>query len=146
VASLASIDPTPPPSWGRMLSWEEVRSLHAAGHEIGSHSCSHALLPQLPALGDELAGSKRAIERELGAPVRSFCYPNGDHDRRVRDATEAAGYANAVTTRWGRNRPDADGYTLARCDMDLRRFRDRRGHISAVRTAMRLGGLQPGLA
>ena len=85
------------------------------------------------------------IEREVGAPVPSFCYPNGDHDRRVRDATEAAGYENAVTTAWGRNRLDDDAFTLVRCDMDLRRFTDRHDRFSPARTAMRLGGLQPGL-
>ena len=35
------------PPWARMMTWDEVRALHAAGHEIGSHSTTHPRLVQL---------------------------------------------------------------------------------------------------
>ena len=90
--------------------------------------------------------SKHTLERELDTTVGSFAYPNGDHDDHVVAATRAAGYENAVTTAWGRSGPDTDPMQLARCHIDLDHFVDRRGRCSRARTAMRLGGLQPGLA
>jgi peptidoglycan/xylan/chitin deacetylase (PgdA/CDA1 family) len=148
LASLARDRGHDPPSWGRLMTWDEVRALHAEGHEVGSHSLSHTLLPQLAVdeITREIAGSKAAIERELGAPITSFCYPNGDQDATCRDLARAAGYVNAVSTAWGRNRADADPFALARCDIDVRRFRDRRGRLSEARAGLRLGGLQPGLS
>ena len=146
-ALLGATGPVDPP-WARMMTWDELRALHGAGHEIGSHSISHPLLVQLDddELETELVQSKRTLERELSTTITSFAYPNGDHDDRVTAATKAAGYENAVTTTWGRNRPDADPMRLARCHIDLDHFVDRRGRCSRARTAMRLGGLQPGLA
>jgi len=136
------------PDWGRLMSWDEIRTLHRQGHEIGSHSMSHTLLPQLDdaAIHYEVADSKAAIEAALQAPVTSFCYPNGDNDSRARQAAAAAGYDNGVSTRWGRNRVDANPYVLARCDWDARRSRDRQDRPSVPRVAMRLGDLQPGLS
>lgn len=135
------------PEWGRLMTWDEIRQLDQAGHEIGSHSMSHELLPQLDAdrVAFEVTRSREAIEEQIQKPVESFCYPNGSHDPTSRQAASAAGYRNAVTTAWGVNGRDADPYALARCDFDAARFRDRRGDLSPARTAMRLTGLQPGL-
>ena len=132
------------PAWARLMTLEEVRALAQQGHEIGSHSMSHELLPQLDddALRHEVEGSKAALEEVVQQPVRSFCYPNGDNDARTRAAVAAAGYENAVTTAWGRNAPTADPFGLVRCHVDAERFRDRRGEPSPERAAMRLGALQ----
>jgi len=82
----------------RCMDWDGVRKLATAGWEIGSHSVSH---PDLPSLGDaelreELIGSKRRCEEELQRPCRSLAYPFSAHDRRVMEATRAAGYESAV--------------------------------------------------
>jgi peptidoglycan/xylan/chitin deacetylase (PgdA/CDA1 family) len=76
------------------MSWDEIRSLRAAGWEIGSHSASHPHLTQLDdaALTEELTRSKRACETELGRACTSIAYPYGDVDRRVIAAAAAAGY------------------------------------------------------
>jgi peptidoglycan/xylan/chitin deacetylase (PgdA/CDA1 family) len=81
------------------LTWEELRGLDAAGWEIGSHTCSHPHLQQLPdtELARELEESKARIEAELGKPCTSLAYPYGDWDERVRAAAEAAGYRAAGT-------------------------------------------------
>jgi peptidoglycan/xylan/chitin deacetylase (PgdA/CDA1 family) len=44
------------------------------------------------ALAAELSASKAAIEAITGEPCRTFAYPFGLHDARVRAATQAAGY------------------------------------------------------
>jgi peptidoglycan/xylan/chitin deacetylase (PgdA/CDA1 family) len=78
-----------------MLSVAEMRFMHTAGVEFGSHTRSHPdALPQLSAheLRDELAGSRRDLEAILDAPVDLFAYPHSRHDARVEAAVAAAGY------------------------------------------------------
>lgn len=128
------------PAWDGMLGWDDLRALRAAGHEIGSHSHSH---PLLPGCGDaelerELELSKRALERALGAEIDSFCYPNGDWDPRVRDAVHKAGYARAVTTAHGWNARGDSDFTLRRCDLSFVHCADRFGRVSPARLAWRL--------
>ncbi len=61
------------------LTWDEVHEMVNLGHEIGSHTVSHAdfgaINPQ-EAL-DELTQSRITLEQELGKPVRWFAYPFG---------------------------------------------------------------------
>ncbi len=128
------------PAWAGMMSWSEVRALAAEGHEIGSHSMSHVLLPQCDegTLDHEAARSKAIIEERIERPVESFCYPNGDSDARVVAAVRRAGYQRAVTTRAGTNGPRAPTFTLSRCDMDPRRLCDRAGALSPSVLQLRL--------
>jgi peptidoglycan/xylan/chitin deacetylase (PgdA/CDA1 family) len=79
---------------GRVLLREEAGELAGLGFELGAHSMHH---PDLVAVDDatlraELAESKAQVEALTGAPCRTFAYPFGSHDARVRAATEAAGY------------------------------------------------------
>jgi peptidoglycan/xylan/chitin deacetylase (PgdA/CDA1 family) len=136
-----------PPRWGRLMEWSEVRALAERGHEIGSHSVSHELMPQLDddALAHESGASKERIETAIGAQVSSYCYPNGSSDARCEAAVAHAGYRNAVTTRWGANTREDSPFGLKRCDVDARALRGRNGHLSRQRLAFRLSGYYPGL-
>lgn len=83
----------------RCMGWDELRELHSAGWEIGSHTETH---PRLGRLGDdelvrELQGSKRRCEEEIGVPCTSFAYPYSDLTPRVVDAVGNAGYTIAAT-------------------------------------------------
>jgi peptidoglycan/xylan/chitin deacetylase (PgdA/CDA1 family) len=135
------------PRWDGMMGWDELRQMAAEGHEIGSHSTSHPILPSCDddRLRQETAGSRQAIEAALGAPIESFCYPNGDHDDRVVAAVEAAGYRYAVTTLWGRVDRGASPLRLHRCDIQGATARRSTGGLSSSRLAWRLSGLHPGL-
>lgn len=134
------------PDWAGMMSWDQIRELHAAGHEIGSHSLTHPLLPDLDgdALRDEIVTSRSRLAAATGAEVASFCYPNGSYDGRCLAAVRDAGYTCAVTTAWGLNRLESP-YELKRCDMDFSRLQSRRGEFSRARLYLRLSGLSPGL-
>jgi peptidoglycan/xylan/chitin deacetylase (PgdA/CDA1 family) len=82
----------------RCMSWDDLRSLVAAGWEIGSHTATH---PKLTSLADaeldlELASSKARCEEEIQRPCEALAYPFSDHDRRVMDRARAAGYSSAV--------------------------------------------------
>ncbi|MCA1925387.1 MAG: polysaccharide deacetylase family protein [Thiobacillus sp.] len=101
---------------GRMLNAAELREMHAAGMEIGSHTVSHARLTEVDdaSLHTELAGSRRQLEDALGQPVTSFAYPYGAWDARCANAVAATGYAAACTTRTGWALRDGDPYRLRR--------------------------------
>jgi peptidoglycan/xylan/chitin deacetylase (PgdA/CDA1 family) len=94
-----------PPSQNGVLGWDALRDLVADGVTIAPHSRTHALLTQIPdeQLADELTGSRADVVRELGTTPPCFAYPSGDWDQRVVDATAAAGYEVAFTTRRGVN-------------------------------------------
>lgn len=82
----------------RTFTWDELRELADDELiEVGSHTRSHAHLPQLSdeELHGELRDSRRAIEDHVGRPARFLAYPFGEEDGRVRAATRAAGYAGA---------------------------------------------------
>lgn len=136
------------PGWARMMDWREVNRLSDMGHEIGSHGCSHALLPQLDSEGQsaELKGSMHAVQQFTSRRATSVCYPNGSFNELTLSLAEDAGYENGVTTLWGINDRAASPFRLSRCDMDARRLMDRKGSLSQARLAMRVSGKQPGLA
>lgn len=84
------------PGAGGLLSWSEVRALHAAGWSIGAHTCSHAILTRLPAerVAAEVRDSVERVRAEVGGAVLGFAYPNGqpgDFDGTARAAVAAAG-------------------------------------------------------
>ncbi len=86
-----------------LLSEEGVRELAAFGLEIGSHGETHRALPGLgdEELAAETGGSRERLERVVGAPVVSFCYPYGAWDVRAEAAVREAGYRAATVIRGG---------------------------------------------
>ncbi|THJ68773.1 polysaccharide deacetylase family protein [Arthrobacter echini] len=77
-----------------LLNAEQVRSVAAAGHEVGSHTMSHPHLAGAPpeVLRTEIAGSRDVLQDILQSEVPGFCYPYGDFDDAAADAVRAAGY------------------------------------------------------
>jgi peptidoglycan/xylan/chitin deacetylase (PgdA/CDA1 family) len=128
------------PTWDGSMSWAHLRKLVQTGHEVGSHTCSHPILPLVgdEQLAREIVASKVRLESVLGVDCQSFCYPNGDRDARVEDAVRRAGYVRAVTTGWGPNLAGTDPLRLTRCDMHGKHARSRSGRLSHARTALRL--------
>ncbi len=123
------------PDWERAMGWDELRALAREGHEIGSHSLTHAVL--LDGLGADLraetAGSRALLEARVGHQVESFCFPTGLYDEATLREVRAAGYANAVTTHFGGNRAGTSAYELARFDIEGdRNMRDGRAALSVL--------------
>jgi peptidoglycan/xylan/chitin deacetylase (PgdA/CDA1 family) len=77
----------------RCVSWEMVRTLARAGMTIGSHTRSHTFLnhERPAAVDEELAGSRRRLEAELGRPAVHFAYPAGQFNGSAVRAVAAAG-------------------------------------------------------
>jgi peptidoglycan/xylan/chitin deacetylase (PgdA/CDA1 family) len=148
IESLANHTSREPEPWEGIMSWDELAELAEEGHEIGSHSRTHALLPQCQdtELAAEITGSRQRLRQELGIDCDCFCYPNGDNDPRTVRAVADAGYRYAITTAWGSNAPGANPLTLKRCNMNAAQVVDRFGRPSPARLAWRLSGLHPGLS
>jgi peptidoglycan/xylan/chitin deacetylase (PgdA/CDA1 family) len=104
------------PPGSRLLDWDEVKDLAGAGIDIGGHSVSHAVLPNLP-LGEarrEIEGCRDAVAERLGRPPRHFAYPNGFHSPAVRRALRDAGFVTGSTTEDRENLRGCDLFTLRR--------------------------------
>jgi peptidoglycan/xylan/chitin deacetylase (PgdA/CDA1 family) len=84
----------------RLVDADQVRAVAAAGHEVGSHTLTHARLTGAGAatLAEEVTGSRRVLEEVLQADVPGFCYPWGDFDAAAVEAARAAGYDHACVT------------------------------------------------
>jgi peptidoglycan/xylan/chitin deacetylase (PgdA/CDA1 family) len=56
---------------------EQVRAIHAAGHEVASHSMLHKYLPPLGRreLFEDIVISRKVLETRIGGPVRGFIPP-----------------------------------------------------------------------
>lgn len=83
------------------LGHAELRTLAAAGFEIGAHGWSHELLWGLQAgeLDLEVRPCKEVLEDILGKRVQMFCYPRGRYDANAVRAVQQAGYSGARTVR-----------------------------------------------
>ena len=106
----------------KCLTWAEVKELHRAGIEFGSHTVHHPKLIDLswPEIQSEIQDSKAQIEAGLGGRVRTFAYPYAfpqtrrDFVDRFKDLLMAAGYQTCVTTQIGRHLPGSDPLQIRR--------------------------------
>ncbi len=119
---------------GRLLSWEMVRDLAAAGHDIGAHTTLHRVLTHLPLpeVRRELSESRRAIVERLGREPAAFAYPNGLYSSAVIAEALAAGYRCAVTTEARQNGPGQDPFRLGRFTLWEGSTRGPRGYSPSI--------------
>lgn len=84
---------------GSDLYHSNVEAMLKAGWELAAHTINHSDLTTLEgeALEEEVAGSRKILQREYGVPVKNFCYPAGRFDETVIAAVEAAGFEGATT-------------------------------------------------
>ena len=137
----------PAPEYARLMTFEEIAELAADGHEIGSHSMTHCMMPECDdsALIYEIAESRKVLQARVGQSIDSFCYPNGNSDLRTAQAVERAGYHRAVTTAWGSNGVEADRFQFRRYDMVAKHVQDSNGKLIPSLLALRMSGFYPGL-
>lgn len=118
-----------PESEFESLRWNDLELLRKAGWEVGSHTASHRLLPDLHEadLVDELSESARLLRSRLGE-CESIAYPYGRTDSRVAAAAARAGYRTGFSLG-----------TVHRPDEPLRRPRlELRTEHTGIRLRMRL--------
>ena len=102
---------------GGFLSWDEVVEMSESDViSIGSHTMSHAYLPDLPEqkLDTEIFDSKRAIESHIRKKVTSFSYPLGAFNDHIKNKVIKAGYKIAVATNPGKDYSRHDIFAMKR--------------------------------
>ncbi|HKH48912.1 MAG TPA: polysaccharide deacetylase family protein, partial [Thermoanaerobaculia bacterium] len=102
-----------------LLGWDEIRCLQARGIRFGSHTASHRPLTALSTAEAvrELARSRAALTRELGAPPDTIAYPHGAVDPVVQHLAGACGYAAGLTCRTARSGFDDPPLALPRLEV-----------------------------
>lgn len=77
-----------------LMTADQLRSVAAAGIEIGSHGLSHSSLPSAvdAEVTSEIEESRRILQEVSGQDVGGFCYPYGHLDSRSVRGVRAAGY------------------------------------------------------
>jgi peptidoglycan/xylan/chitin deacetylase (PgdA/CDA1 family) len=97
----------------RLMDRTHWQVLAAEGHRIASHTCTHALLPQVPPqqMENELRASREVIEetlREQPSTDPWIAYPNGATSENVAAAAREAGYTHGFANTpglWLENSP-----------------------------------------
>ena len=82
---------------GEFMTWDDIRSLHDLGFEIGNHTRSHLDTTRLTAAQarDEMAHiQRRCAEHGIPAPT-SFCYPGFHHSPEVVGVVASEGFVFA---------------------------------------------------
>lgn len=104
----------------RSLTWSMVDEMRAAGHEFGSHTLSHPVLPDVDdaALRLELSESRSRMIERLGS-CDAVAYPFGEWSPRVSRAAAGAGYAHGFALPHDAQR-GADRLTIPRISVDHR--------------------------
>jgi len=83
-----------------IMSWPQIREWLAAGHQVGSHSQTHAPLTRCSEerLRQEARWSRECLEEQLTIPIRHFAYPWGQHDAHTRQIVHEAGKYRSIAT------------------------------------------------
>jgi peptidoglycan/xylan/chitin deacetylase (PgdA/CDA1 family) len=107
-----------PPGRG-FLTWEEVREMFRSGLiSYGSHTATHSILPTLleEEIKEELNDSREKLiaEKAVNPSYATFCYPNGNFNKKISGMVKDSGYSLAVTTRKGWNDKQSNPFTLRR--------------------------------
>jgi peptidoglycan/xylan/chitin deacetylase (PgdA/CDA1 family) len=106
-----------------VLSWPQIREMHANGIHFGSHTVTHPILSRapVPRVREELTRSRDAIQQQLGRPVNLLAYPRGqraDVNARVQQLASCAGYSAAFSSIPGVLTTKSQRYMLPRVHVD----------------------------
>ena len=98
------------------MDWRQIRALHAAGMEIGSHTLTHRPPSTLSEkeLRYELSESRRILEDGLGAEVTSLSSPTGFFNPRMCKVAQDVGYRSLCIGRVGLAADSGDPFSLNR--------------------------------
>lgn len=98
-----------------LMTADEVREVARQGMSVGAHGYDHSDLTGLPDcdVRRHTVETKVVLEDVLGAPVRTFAFPYGAHNRRVREAVRAAGYQAAFAVH-----ERVDDFAIRRVDVN----------------------------
>ncbi len=101
------------------MSWDDIRSLHRQGFEIGSHSVNHAdcAAETSAQVQVELDRSRDDLRRELGVHDLVFAYPYGGRQHMTDERLQLvrlAGYSACLSAYGGSNLRSVDRFNVLR--------------------------------
>jgi peptidoglycan/xylan/chitin deacetylase (PgdA/CDA1 family) len=101
------------------MSWDELREMRAAGHEVGGHTVNHVNLARIdePEALHELTHSRDTVRRELGITDVPFAYCyGGRHDITParRELVRKLGYTSCLACYGGTNDGPIDLFDVKR--------------------------------
>jgi len=107
------------------MGWQQLKRLCDAGHIIGGHGWSHALLTHCSPkeLDRELRASRETLEDRLAVPVTTMSLPGGRFNRQVLAACRQAGYTQVFTS-IPRIETTTAGFTVGRVNVSAHRSPD----------------------
>lgn len=106
-----------------VLSWPHLRALAAAGVALAPHSRTHPMLNQVPLdrAAEEILGSARDLEREIGTSPPVFSLPAGGHSAELVQWLASSPFEVVFTTTRGNNDINAaDWHRLRRINVGRR--------------------------
>ena len=119
----------------RLMTWDHLRMLVERGHRIGSHTCTHPILPQIDesSMKDEIRSSRDELLKHLpqqnGKPLW-ISYPNGSSSPSVLQASRDAGYQYGFSNSTGVWGSTSDPFLLPRVNVWDGTLLDSNGHFS----------------
>ena len=101
------------------MTWDQVRSLHRKGFDVGAHTRTHVDLGQVSEAEarEEVVGARLELEGQLAAPVELFAYPYGGRNHLAdanRNLVKAAGFRCCCSCFGGVNAVGTDPFHLGR--------------------------------
>jgi peptidoglycan/xylan/chitin deacetylase (PgdA/CDA1 family) len=101
------------------MTWDQVRTLHRKGFEIGAHTRTHVDLGVVGRVEaeEEIHGARQDLERRLGTAVTSFAYPFGRRANLTdanRELVKAAGFQCCCSGYGGANARGTNPFHLRR--------------------------------
>jgi len=119
------------------MTWAQVKEMHKAGMEIGSHTLNHPDLSRLPPqqARRQLRESLLVLEARLGKPARFLAYPSGKYNPEVLRLAQEVGYQAAVATIHGDTHAASQLFQMARIRI--------RGSDDLQAFIKKIGGPQP---
>lgn len=71
----------------------EIADLYQ-GHEVSGHTFTHPTISRIPkeAMAAQLMEDRKELESIVGYPVTGLSYPNGSHNKRIRELLPLLGY------------------------------------------------------
>jgi peptidoglycan/xylan/chitin deacetylase (PgdA/CDA1 family) len=102
------------------LTWDQIKEMERYHFLAGSHTRHHYYLPSLSLekAKDEIIGSKKVIENNLGHAIDYFAYPSGGFTIEDKEILKEAGFKAAGTTNRGKAKFNHDLYELKRIRMN----------------------------
>lgn len=115
-----------------IMTWDQIKGWIDEGHEVGSHTYTHANCPRCvrERLEQEAVWSRNAIQERLGIKVAHFAYPWGQHDATTEAILRDTGcFASIAATQRGAMENGSNPYCLRRDRMDLSKTPEYAGAI-----------------